>query len=134
MIQSAEEFVRLRTSESRDDYARAAEEEAAIGVWLDVIERYPTMRKWVAQNKTIPSEILSILAKDEDEDVRLFVAQKRKLDMAVIKELAHDRSETVRQRIAYNPRTPREVLQSLAPDVSVIVSEVAQNRLGQLIH
>lgn len=41
MIQSADEFVRLRTSERHEDYLRASREEAAIGVWLDVMEKYP---------------------------------------------------------------------------------------------
>ena len=132
MIESAEEFVRLRTSENPEDYLLAAQDEAAPGVWLDLIERYPAMRKWVAHNKTVPSEILRILAQDESDEVRLFVAQKRKLDSDVIRELARDRSEAVRQRVAYNPGTPNDVLRALAQDGSVSVSEAAQSRLGQL--
>lgn len=44
MIESAEEFVRLRRSPLSDDYRRAAHEEAPIQVWVDVLARFPEMR------------------------------------------------------------------------------------------
>ena len=62
MINSAEKFRALRTSENRNDYSRAANEPAPDGVWTDVIEKFPDMRVWVAQNKTISIDILRVLA------------------------------------------------------------------------
>ncbi len=56
MINSADDFVRLRCSEDRNEYERAAWDEAPLEVWLDVIERFPDMRFWVACNKTVPME------------------------------------------------------------------------------
>ena len=44
MINSAEEFVRLRSSELPEEYWRAAHEEVPDAVWLDVIARFPDMR------------------------------------------------------------------------------------------
>jgi hypothetical protein len=62
MINSAEELVALRSSSLKDDYDRAAMEEAPIGVWRDVISQFPEYRPWVAHNKTILLEILEELA------------------------------------------------------------------------
>lgn len=77
VIYSAEEFVRLRTSEDPSEYNRAAHDEATESTWRDVIERFPGMRFWVAQNKTVPLSVLEILRHDHDENVRLMVTSKR---------------------------------------------------------
>jgi hypothetical protein len=77
-IHSAEEFVRLRFSDNPAKYERAAGEDATIEIWREVINRYPEARRWVAYNKTIPIEILAVLAEDEDMQVRHMVAMKRK--------------------------------------------------------
>lgn len=76
MINSAEEFVRLRLSDNMEEYLKAAWDEAPFEVWLQVIETYPEMREWVAHNKSIPIEIKEILADDADERVRFNVATK----------------------------------------------------------
>jgi hypothetical protein len=76
VIESAEEFVRLRTSEEPDKYHRAAHEEATVETWLQVIERYPEMRFWVANNKTVPLEVLEVLRQDADARVRSMVRCK----------------------------------------------------------
>ena len=70
MIESAEEFVRLRGSEVPEEYLRAAQDSAEVQVWLDIIQRYPDMRFWVAQNKTVPVPVLEVLRNDEDQRVR----------------------------------------------------------------
>lgn len=129
---SAEEFVRLRQSEKSEDYLRAANESAGIEVWLAVIKRFPDMRIWVAQNKTVPLEILSILARDEDSAVRAFVAMKNKLSMDLFKLLASDSDDFVRERIAFNKNTPIEVLRELANDKRASTSSKARERLSRL--
>jgi hypothetical protein len=77
VIKSADEFVRLRTSEDPEEYGRAARDEASEATWLEVIERFPDMRRWVAHNKTVPLSILEVLRQDPDEDVVWMVRTKR---------------------------------------------------------
>ncbi len=114
MIASAEEFVRLRRSEVPSEYLQAAHDEAPIEVWKDVIARYPEMRVWVAHNKTVPLEILSILAWDSDPDVRHSVAMKNKLPADLMLALAGDENESVRMAIARNKKVTVEALRKIA--------------------
>ena len=76
MIESADEFRRLRESENREEYLRAAHDEAPVEVWMEVIRRWPDMRFWVAQNKTVPVSVLQVLVNDPDENVRDMVQRK----------------------------------------------------------
>lgn len=77
VIESAEEFVRLRISDDPAEYNRAAHDEASESTWREVIERFPDMRFWVAQNKTVPLSVLEILRQDPDDKVRHMVTSKR---------------------------------------------------------
>jgi hypothetical protein len=77
VIESADEFVRLRTSEDPSEYRRAAHDLAAEETWREIIDRFPQMRFWVAQNKTVPLPILEVLRRDPDERVRSMVRAKR---------------------------------------------------------
>ena len=129
MIQSAEEFVRLRCSDNREEYTRAAHEPAPEDVWIDVIDRYPDMRVWVVRNKTVPVSILRILLGDPDWRVRHALAQTRRLTAEMFAELAQDPDETVRRAIVGNKKAPREVLQTLASDAITLVAEAAKDRL-----
>lgn len=76
VIESAEEFLRLRTSEDPDEYGRAAQDQASEDTWRDVIDRFPEMRVWVAQNKTVPLTVLEELRNDPDVRVRSMVRAK----------------------------------------------------------
>jgi hypothetical protein len=76
VIESSEEFVRLRISDDPADYGRAAHDEATEETWRDVIKRFPEMRFWVAQNKTVSLSILEELRNDPDERVRSMVRAK----------------------------------------------------------
>jgi len=129
---SAEEFVRLRQSERSEDYLRATTENAEIDVWLEIINQFPSMRIWVAQNKTVPMEILSMLARDEDPAVRAFVAMKNKLSVGLFKLLAADSDNSVRNRIAHNKNAPVEVLRDLANDSDEDTSSKVRERLASL--
>lgn len=129
MIHSAEEFVRLRTSDKPEEYSVAAGDEAPISVWFDVVNRYPEMREWVAHNRTVPLEVLERLAVDEDRSVRAAVADKRKLSDGLFDLLSRDVDEVVRQRIAYNKKTPVAVVERLTTDPVPLVRLVAQKRL-----
>jgi hypothetical protein len=77
VIESAEEFVRLRQSADAEDQRRASQETAPVEIWRDVIERFPDMKTWVAHNKTVPLEILELLRRDDDERVVWTVKRKR---------------------------------------------------------
>jgi len=129
---NAEEFVRLRQSDRSEDYLRAANESAEKEVWLDIIQRFPEMRVWVAHNKTVPLEILALLARDEDPAVRSFVAMKNKLSSELFGLLARDRDSSVRERIAHNKNTPLEVLRALTEDPNEPIALRAHQRLRGL--
>ena len=129
MITSSAEFVRLRVSERAEEYQRAANEEAPDAVWLEIILRYPSMRRWVAHNKTIPLDILRLLATDKSPTVRSAVASKRKLDAKLFEQLAQDSDEGVRASAASNAKAPRHLLEELSRDSVSFVAEAARQRL-----
>jgi len=130
LISSAEEFVFLRTSERLEEYTRAAYEDATDVVWMDVISKFPEMREWVAHNKTVPLNILEILARDTNESVRATVASKKKLSLELFVLLSQDKSETVRERVACNKKAPIHILRRLANDPIMFVREAALKRIG----
>ncbi|MBZ4420461.1 hypothetical protein [Myxococcus sp. RHSTA-1-4] len=132
MIDTAEEFVRLRMSDKQEEYSRAAHETAEESVWLDVIRRFPEMRKWVAHNKTIPPSIIAVLASDPDPAVRDMIAMKRRAGPAVLLKLSHDSSAGVRQAVAMNAKVPMEILRQLANDPDEDVAEAARGRLDSM--
>ncbi|WP_328995304.1 HEAT repeat domain-containing protein [Kribbella sp. NBC_01245] len=129
MITSAEEFVALRTSEDPVDQERATRDRADVSVWLEVVATYPSMRQWVAHNKTVPSEVLHKLASDPDPAVRWEVAGKRKLDTEVLRLLASDSDDSVRVRVARHPRASTDLLIALRIDESWVVRQAADEAL-----
>ncbi len=129
---SAAEFVRLRSSQDPHDYGAADLGTASLVVWMDVLADYPDFRQWVARNKTVPLEILRLLADDPDPRVRAAVASKRTLTLDLFRKLAADADDAVRLRIVHNAATPRPVLESLTRDPYDLVSARAKVRLGGL--
>src|ERR1700741_819146 len=130
MISTAAEFIRLRQSVVLEEYTRAANEEAELSVWLELIESHPEMHQWVAQNKSVPISILEVLSISVDDTVRYAVAMKRKLSHQIFARLARDADESVRVAVASNPKVPTELLELLARDDSPIVSSIALFRAG----
>lgn len=128
-IESADEFLRLRHSDDPEEYHRAAWEPASVEVWLELIRLHPDSRVWVAHNKTIPTEIVSILADDEDPAVRFTIAGKRRLGPGMLERLAADPDESIRLQIARHRNTPRRVLEILSKDRWATVAAVAEERL-----
>jgi len=63
MIESAEEFVRLRQSSIKEEYDKSANDNAELEVWIKVLENYPDFKEWVIHNKTVQTEIFERLAK-----------------------------------------------------------------------
>ena len=126
MIESADQFIQLRSSDDPADYHRAAHEEATIEVWREVIDQHPDYRFWVAQNKTVPVEILAILADDGSSQVRDIVARKRKLPPDLQVKLAQDPDESVRRAVAANAKVCKEALDILVNDDWEVVREAAR--------
>jgi hypothetical protein len=131
MITSPEEFARLRLSELPEEQSRAGSEEASIEVWLGVLEEFPDLRQWVAQNKTVPIDILARLSTDPSTQVRCTVAGKRKLTHELRSHLARDIDASVRARVAYNAKCEIDVLQMLVSDQEAFVREAALSNLSK---
>lgn len=131
MIESAEEFIRLATSEVMEEYLRAAREDAPEHVWLDVIERYPNFRDSVAHNKTVPRSILLLLAKDENERVRWTVASRRAAGEEILKLLIKDPSSSVRSEVVLNRKAPLWILEEGIKDSEPLVARYARQRLEE---
>ena len=129
MIESAEEFVRLRTSENQEEYSRAAHDEAPIEVWIEVIENYPDMAFWVAQNKTLPYELLELLAGHREDRVRSMVASKNKLKEPLLLKLGSDISDSVRMTIARHKKATLAVLKPLTGDAWDEIAKLASERI-----
>ena len=134
MIKSARQFVELRTSTERNDYLRAANENAPLKVWMDVIRRHPAMRPWVANNKTVQMTVLNKLAHDSDPAVRMAVAIKNKLNSNLFARLAKDPDSRVRIAIINNRSAPLGILAKLCDDECEVVRRNARSRLAELQH
>jgi hypothetical protein len=132
MIESADEFIRLRTSSLKEEYDRAAHDEAAQDVWWEVVRKFPDMKFWVVHNKTVPLEILEFLSTDQEASVRGAVARKRKASPKILERLAHDAVGSVRHGVACNANAPKHVLQMLANDSWETVAATAKQRLSEL--
>jgi hypothetical protein len=135
MIETASEFHRLRTSHSSLEYQRAAQEEAPLKVWQEVLKQYPDMAIWVAHNKTVPLEILEQLATHPNQHVRSAVATKNKLQEPLLLQLATDSDETVRMGVARHKNATELVLTRLVDDSWSEISQLARARIaiGQFI-
>jgi hypothetical protein len=132
MIQSAEEFVQLRTSEIPEEYRRAAHDQAPESVWIDVIRKYPTKREWVAHNKTAPLTVLRILAEDESPRVRHVVAGVRRAGAEILWLLAKDTDSSVRYAVILNAKAPMDIIVFLTKDECEHVAERATLRLSKM--
>ena len=129
MIESAARFLEMRTSENLHDQDQASRENAPLEVWLEIIGKYPDLRRWVAHNKTVPAVVLEMLADDSDPAVRATVARRRSAPSGVLERLARDEDATVRARVASNKRAPLGVVRRLAEDQSWVVRDAAKNAL-----
>lgn len=134
MIETAEEFIRLRTSTKSGEYLRAGREEAPYEVWMELIENHPDMRVWVARNRTINKGIQMVLSKDKDPQVRGAIASKYPLDRELYYYLSKDIAEIVRSTIAYNKKTPLDILKKMSEEDPIErVREEAKNNYDKQV-
>lgn len=131
-IESAEEFIRLRSSEDPSEYERASHDDAPIDVWYRLISEYPDMRFWVAHNRSVPNDVLAVLARDPSADVRSRVADVRRLSRDLFDLLSRDDNEGVRNRVAVNKKCPRDILEGLLDDPWEVVRDTVSRRLAEM--
>lgn len=112
------------------DFQTSRWSRASTDVWLDVLREMPDLKHAVSLNKVLPDEILDILSRDDDSNIRSTVARKRRLPHAVFVRLASDRDESVRMGIACNAKTPTGVLESMRDDPWIEVADRVKERLA----
>lgn len=131
MIKSADEFIRLRTSELQDEYERAANDAADISTWTEVIEKYPDFKEWVIHNKTVPIEILETLTLDKDPKIRSAVARKRKINDKIFRTLSRDKDESVRHALMWNTNLTVDKLRLIEiSDSEWLTKQLSERILG----
>ena len=82
----------------------------------------------VAINPNVSPEILTVLAKDSDQSVRVSVARNPNVSPEILTVLAKDSNEYVRASVARNPNASPEILTVLAKDSDEYVrASVARN-------
>ncbi|MFF4649201.1 hypothetical protein [Streptomyces sp. NPDC001380] len=131
MIESAEEFVRLRMSGDSADYQRLKQEEAPLDVWLDIVNNYPGMRFWVTFNRTVPDEALRFLVRDDDWRVRGKIAGRKGVPEDILDLLSRDEHDAVVSSVAGNPGTPINALLGLSRHHWGQVREKASRQLEE---
>ncbi|MFD5019771.1 hypothetical protein ACFWMP_12785 [Paenibacillus sp. NPDC058367] len=87
-----------------------------------------------AHNKSIPIEIMEILADDADERVRFNVATKNRLPESLQMKLAKDLDSSIRKRIVYNKKVTFRVLTILLNDDDEDIRVLAKNRVDEGRH
>jgi HEAT repeat protein len=114
MIETVAEFVRLVESGDSAERKRSAWEDAPTSVWLELVNDHSTMRFWVANNRTVPNEVLRILAHDTDWRVRNRVASKASCPEDILELLSSDDHDSVVSSVAGHPHTSSDALRRLA--------------------
>ena len=101
--------------------------------FLEIISEYPIsnieVMKYLAKNKErsvkaifalsffdLPDEILQILSKDKDIEIRAFVAERSDISEEIMKILANDKEKDVKTSLARNKLIPENVMKILAID------------------
>lgn len=131
MIETAAEFIRLVGSDEGGERKRSAVEEAPPAVWRALIEGYPDMRFWVAHNRTVPDDILRILAADSEWRVRHRVASRRSCPSDILELLSSDTNDSIASLVAGHPNTPSVALRRLAMYPWDQVAEKALRQLSE---
>lgn len=92
---------------------------------IDILSR-------IAANPATSADVLAVLAKHPDKEVRLAVASNHNANMLVVMPLTTDDSPTVRFVLAENPFTDDLVLESLTLDENPFVAHRASVTIERL--
>lgn len=131
MINSADEFYQLRTSENPEKYLRAAWDEAPIEIWYEVLRKYPDMAFWIAQNESVQIEVLFHLSSHPEWRVRSMIASKNKITEDLQMKLAMDEDVFVRNSVARNKKATEKVLKLLVDDEDEEIKKIVKDRLSK---
>ncbi|MEO5930142.1 MAG: hypothetical protein ABIR47_09425 [Candidatus Kapaibacterium sp.] len=134
MIETIEELIRFIETDDSELNESSSWEEAPEILWHELLLKYcddPDMRFAVTLNKTLPTSVLMVLAKDDSWRVRCTVAKKRRLEPSIRELLSKDENEAVRRGIAYNQKTPREILAKMVNDPVPDIAERVRKRLAE---
>ncbi|MFK0310265.1 hypothetical protein ACIQUF_03390 [Pseudomonas sp. NPDC090233] len=126
MLKTPKDFWLLCEDDENTSFAHVS---ATTELWIEILEIYPVLSRCVAANKTIPDQVIELLSKSDDMNVRLKIATKRKLNRTVFERLANDPDPNIRDRIAYNPKVPNDILEKLCKDSDPIVACSAKRKL-----
>jgi 3-methyladenine DNA glycosylase AlkC len=115
-----------KTHSGREIFARNSASENILEVLTK--DEDPEIRGYVAENKSASANILSQLALDKANWIRAIVASNLNSPQTVISQLASDPSEQVRGAVAENPNTPQNILSEfLESDLEEIKKGLARN-------
>lgn len=128
MIDSPADFHRFWMSGNPMLRHRLTHDEASVETWRAVIASLPEARATVARNKTLPPELLIVLAGDEDPRVREEVAGRRGLPRSAQETLISDAEMLVRHRLAFNATLAADLRARLEEDEDETVRHAAQQR------
>jgi len=111
------------------DFASAHIIKKYSGFWIKILGYYPDYKSSVALNKNLPNDILELLSKDKNINIRLTIAMKRKLPKYIFYLLSKDKDDSVRMAIALNKNTPNKILYEMKNDSWDDIVEVVENKL-----
>lgn len=116
----------MKSHSGREIFARNSTSENILEVLAK--DEDPEIRGYVAENKSTSANILSTLALDKANWIRAIVASNLNTLQTVISQLASDPSEQVRRAIAENPNTSQNILaEFLDSDLEEIKKGLARN-------
>ena len=136
MIQAAKDpkvFVSITSGLSEEERTDLAKQIMEFGPSPEVLallakDKDVDIRRAVARNEATPPEVLALLAKDRGENVMMDVIANRSTPPETLALLAKNKSFRVRSNVAKNQSTPPNVLASLAKDEDISVRlSVARN-------
>jgi len=133
MIESADEFLKLRESDVASEQYRASHDGADISVWLDIIKSHPEFKIWVIHNKTVQIEVLEMLCVDENPEVRSAIARKRKINDKIFNLLRVDSDENVRYNLICNTKLGIEQINTIRVNDSDWLKTQLDDRISTII-
>ncbi len=129
MIDNIKEYIKLADSDDLEDNNRTKIEQLSSEVISEIIQNYPERKAWLVHNKYIPIDVLKLLCKDKNLDVRFTVAMKNKNDRYIFETLMNDPDFSIRMAVVRNKRTPIDLLKKMVNDKDNEISKEAMRIL-----
>jgi hypothetical protein len=98
-IHTTSEFIAALENPNTTDNSLIRFCEASTQTWLEIIHHSEEAAVWVALNKTIPLEVIEVLAKHSSAQVRRFAADKNQITPGLILLLVTDSDPSACLRI-----------------------------------